>query len=290
MGMSSEGKMTSPAIQQHFSRTPHSQTKMALEPLDDDVRDRVLGMMLAGEASYTLVPQPMLNHAQCHGLLTKKSPDGSRVVRYKTDAMAMRDEMDKMDPNDGPEDFIELSHKPGTFADMFCEFNHGVHELSHGADTDRYGNPSRRSEDNFFARLNLAQLRDMEEKCALCSVLVQGIDRWRWVWQPKMMTQRYCDVVWSNRHRLGEGEDMELFHGADAGHFDERFLPGPLRDEEVALYVSFSRTKRTVEVNVQKYPHPPFRRRTGLVTLEVFIDQGEISPSSNKSLPPLSDS
>lgn len=248
-------------------------------PLTDEQLDLVVGQMLAGDVSYIQCPQAMVNHVECYGFMTKKTADGSRVIRYKTDARDMLDEMNgKPNSMNGPSDTIDISHPPGTFADVFCEFNHGVHELFVEPDVNRSGAPRQRSQDSFTAWLSLAQLKDLGQECGLCSALAQGVERWKWIWQGPMNKYRYCDMVWDNRHLLHQGGHMQLFAEADEGHYDERFIPCPVKDGEVALRISFSRDKQTLEIYVQKYAHPPMKKRTGLLTLEVFVDHGVRSP------------
>ena len=251
---------------------------MAPPPLTDEQFDYVVGGMLAGDFVYMSMPKGMSNHAECYGLMPKKTADGSRVIRYSEDPHSLTTEARNRPIIEGAS--IQISHALGTFSDIFCEFNHGVQDVRAESELDASGRQRSRRSDAFHARLNLAQLRLNSEVCALCSVLTQGIDRWRWVWQPRLNKLRYCDEVYRKRHLLPAGNYMELFAGADDNRYDQRFLPGPLRDDEVALYIDFTRDERTLRVNVQKPPTAEMstRRMTSLMDLEVFIEVGGHSP------------
>lgn len=90
---------------------------------------------------------------------------------------------------------------------------------------------------------------------------------------------RYCDVVWENRHLFKNGPS-HMFAAADEGHYDDRFDPGPLRNEEVALYVSTSRTGQTLQVNIQQYPlaGTAMKRMMSLMVLEFYVEIAQSCP------------
>ena len=232
------------------------------DPLSDDFIEQYK----RGDIVFLSMPRGMGNHVGCYGLMPKKTPDGSRVIRYTSNPSSL---LDDAKHDNGPSDKIHLSHLPGRFNDLCCEFNHGIHETEF----------SRKARDDpehaFSARMNLAQLEAMASRCGFCSVLAQGVKGWRWIWEEPMFKYRYCDNIWNNQHLFGDGSHMALINAVDAGHFEKAFLPGPASDEEVALYVTFTKDSNTVEVVVQKYPARGMRKMTSLMTLEVFIERGE---------------
>jgi hypothetical protein len=250
---------------------------MASESLEVDDMDELTQLFQQGKLDFFSCPPGMMNHVACHGLMPKKTADGSRHIRFTREpdsALYDDDEPEakerKRRKNDPHPFMLSTSHDPGPFRNLFCEFDHGVFDFAPRRVDQR------RSTTSYFARMNLAQLDFMGEECAFCSVLAQAVRRWKWIWGGPMNKYRYSDKVWECRHLFPDGSVSKVFDAADRGEYDERFYPGPMLDEEVALYISFARGKRTLEIVVQKYPHPDLERMMSLMTLEFFVELGNV--------------
>ena len=105
--------------------------------------------------------------------------------------------------------------------------------------------------------------------------------RWRWMWQSEMHKFRYCDVVWDSRDVLEEDELNHLLDVVDEGYRDARFDPGLMTNDEVGLYVSFSRAGETVEVRVRKKPKEGMAMKAmmNLITLEFLCRRRSVGRS-----------
>jgi hypothetical protein len=254
---------------------------MPPEKLEPESIDELTLLMSQGKLDFFSCPQGMVNHVSCHGLMPKKTADGSRHLRFTRDVNSVLEDSGEEDSNGsrrrkrnrnriGPSDLLSTSHDPGNFEDLFCEFDHGLYMFEPRIKYSKEDKPR----NEYFARMNLAQLQKMGEECGFCSTLAQGVIGWKWIWRGPFNKYRYCDNVYKNRFTFPNGSHVALFHAADRGQFDERFHPGPLADEEVALYISFCKGKRTLEVTVQKYPPPDMKKIMSLMTLEYFVEEG----------------
>ena len=223
--------------------------------------DWLFDAIRAGDMAFMQCPAGMSNHVNRYGLLTKKTVDGTRHIRYTTNSKSL---LEEKKVGRQPEDPIHVSHHPEDIGTSFCGFNHGIDDMTHGIEEHPRA---------ITSTMSLAQLRRMGRVCAFCDILTQGIYSFNWLWQPQLEKLLYCDTVFQNRERLGKAEMMRLLHAVDNGsYYDERFIRREITDSDVGLFIKMD---KTLEVNVQKYPCPGMDGKMGgLDTLEFYMQPG----------------